>query len=229
MSGILGIPIKYRIKNALKLIPEEYGIPADSKVLDLLRLKEGDDISCFSKYKGKMPCLESVNYKEGEVDPIWLMYDILWFKYDINKFGHFTKENKKSKLIIIQENSPNKLLIRTYGSKNKFKAPIGCIEKKDWNYTKSILNENMEERDVAICTAVRETKEETGIDITVIPNYLNRITLMSLEQKSNVFIYEFILILTSDEYEKYIIQILENPDENFYNSIDPEISEIKYK
>lgn len=226
MSGILGIPIKYRIKNVLKLIPEEYGIPSDSKILDILRSKSGDEINVGNK-KNKFPNIESVNYEKGEFDPIWFIYDLLWFKYDINKFGHNTEEHRKAELSIVQQHSPNKLLIRAYGSKPYFKAPIGSIEKKDWNYTKSIMD-NVEEKDVAIITAIRETREETGIDITKIPNYLKRINLKSLEKVKNVFIYKFMIVLSLNEYNKNVIQVLKNPTEEFFDLLDPEISEIKY-
>jgi hypothetical protein len=229
---ILEIPIKYRINNALQRIPKEYGINQNSNYLDILKYNSGDVIIDDNGISKIFPDINSVRYTKGEIDPIYYIYHILWYKHGISRLA-FIDYKKKSEIHVFEKGpkfKTNGLLIRKYGNTKQYSYPSHCIDLKDYNHVKAIkLSKNVDEQDVAMYTAIRAVKEYTGIDITKIPNCLGRIIFVGSKKVNDFLNYRFILALSSTEYKKYIINTLDNVNEDFFYKISPEVSEIKYK
>lgn len=234
-DSILSIPIFSRIKKALINIPLQYDIDQNSEILDCLKLNKGDTCFDFNNNIYTFPDINNVHAKSGECDPIWLVHTNIWHKYNKNKIGYLSFNLKGQLLILSSENQQivNQLLVRSYGSYFGFRAPAGCVEISDINDTSTILSEDKYnnphlERQATLLASIRETKEETGIDVTKIPNYMQKIKHNGIQFKKKTKIYIYHLELTIPEYQHYVIDILNNPTQELLDSIDPEISEIKY-
>lgn len=229
---VLGIPIKYRINNALKRIPKEYGIEPNSKLLNVLKSKSFANVEDSFGHIKKFPDINTIRYNKAEVDPIFLIYHKLWHIHDIQKLT-YVDFKIISELTIVEKGEKGKtniLKVRNYGNTKKFKIPSSSLELKDWNYVKAIKQSKVvDEKDVALYASIRAVKDKTGIDVTKIPNYIERIKFMTKQEINGYLNYKFILHITTFEYNKHIVKILDNPTDEFFNSINPEISEIKYR
>ncbi len=210
-NGCIIIPNEIRIKNALINIPIDYGIDPNSKVLEFLKDK-----------------LNKENLEDEIYDPISSFNHYLWENYQINKPGYL-KESFRVAFLIAEYKSPNRLMVKSYGSKS-FKIPSGIVDLNDWNNAKAHKCVNtVSEEDASIFAGIREIQEETSIDVTKIPDFLNRIKVNKMYEKNSWKVFKLSLILTHNEYNKHVIKKLENINEDIIRTIDPEIKEIRYK